>query len=476
MAGRDGAGDAAPSAASFSAASFRAGERRRDAAAAVGRVLRASEFPEREDSVLVPLLQRGAMVARSALDDGVIEVLQAAHMVRVDRDGSVTPLVRVEVWEGLLIAHDTDRLPELTFESVLGVNPTTRTMACLTPRRPVGRALDLGTGTGALALRMAGHAEAVVATDLNPHAAELAALNAAMNGVELDLRVGDLFDPVRDDGAFDLITANLPFAVSPDEEFAFRDGSRPRDGTARDTIVGCAGLLASGGVAVVLCDWLIPRGADPWTRPVEWVAALGCQALVVHAGIAEPEAYASFWNEYRFASDPADYVAAIERWTKSFDAWDVEAVAHGFVVLHNDPRSAGSIHRLATTTGPSGEGGRHVIRLLGNLAWLRDHGEASDLLAARPRLIEGTTLHQTMRYDTGWTAGAGEMTLADSAGITGDLHQLATTVVLRLDGTSSVQELVAQVAAQSSFDPGALADVVVASVHSLISSGCLEVA
>jgi SAM-dependent methyltransferase len=470
MAGRGGADDASPS-----AASVRLDRRHRDAASAVGRALRGSEFPEREDSVLVPLLQRGAVVATSELDDGLIEDLEAARMVRIDRDGSVTPLVRVEVWEGLLIAHDTNRLPDLSFETVLGVNPTTRTMACLTPRRSVGRALDLGTGTGALALRMARHAQTVVATDLNPHATDLAALNAALNGIELELRVGDLFDPVRHDGAFDLITANLPFAVSPDEEFAFRDGSRPRDGTARDTIVDCAGLLAPGGIAVVLCDWLIPRGADPWSRPVEWVEPLGRQALVVHAGIAEPEAYASFWNEYRFASNPADYVAAIERWTKAFDAWEVEAVAHGFVVLHNDPRSAGSIHRLVAATGPSGDGGRHVTRLLTNLAWLGAHDDPSDLLASRPRLVEGTTLHQTMRYDTGWTAGAGEMALADSAGITGDLHPLATNVVLRLDGTSSVQELVTQVAAQSSFDAGALVDVVVASVHSLISSGCLEV-
>ena len=458
-----------------SAASVPLDQRRRDAAAAVGQALRESEFPEREDSVLVPLLRRGAAVARSELDDRLIEDLEAAGIVRLDGDGSVTPLVRVELWEGLLIAHDGDRLPELGFESVLGVNPTTRTMDCLTPRRPVGRALDLGTGTGALALRMAGHAETVVATDLNSRATDLAALNAAMNGFELDLRVGDLFDPVRDDGAFDLITANLPFAVSPDEEFAFRDGSRPRDGTARDTIVESAGLLAPGGIAIVLCDWLIPRGADPSSRPVEWIAPLGLQALVVHAGMAEPEAYASFWNEYRFTSDPAAYVAAIQRWTTAFDAWDVEAVAHGWVVLHNDPRSAGSIDLLVAATGPSGDGGRHVTRLLANLAWLRAHGDPDGLLASRPRLVQGTTLHQTMRYDTGWTAGAGEMALADTAGITGDLHPLATNVVLRLDGTSSVRELVDQVTAQSSFDPGALADVVVASIRSLISSGCLEV-
>ncbi len=87
------------------------------------------------------------------------------------------------------IAHDTDRPSELSFETVLGVNPTTRTMACLTPRRPVGRARPRH-GTGAPLLRMAGHAETVVATDLNAHATDLAALNAAMNGIELDLRVG----------------------------------------------------------------------------------------------------------------------------------------------------------------------------------------------------------------------------------------------------------------------------------------------
>ena len=156
MAGHGGADEAAPS-----AGSFRLDRRRRDAAAAVGRALRGDEFPEREDSVLVPLLRRGAAVATSELDDGLLEDLEAARMVRIDRDGSVTPLVRVEVWEGLLIADDMDRPSDLSFETVLGVNQTTRTMASLTPRRPVGRALDLGTGTGALVLRMAGHAETV---------------------------------------------------------------------------------------------------------------------------------------------------------------------------------------------------------------------------------------------------------------------------------------------------------------------------
>ena len=61
---------------------------------------------------------------------------------------------------------------------VLGVSAASTTLAQLTIRRPVGRALDLGTGCGVQSLHLAGHAEQVVATDLNPRAIMLARLTA----------------------------------------------------------------------------------------------------------------------------------------------------------------------------------------------------------------------------------------------------------------------------------------------------------
>ena len=58
---------------------------------------------------------------------------------------------------------------------VLGVSSASGTLAQLTIRRPVGSALDLGTGCGVQILHLARHADAIVATDVNPRALELAA-------------------------------------------------------------------------------------------------------------------------------------------------------------------------------------------------------------------------------------------------------------------------------------------------------------
>ena len=66
---------------------------------------------------------------------------------------------------------------------MLGVSSASTTLAQLTVRRPVGRALDLGTGCGVQSLHLARHARSVTATDLNPRALELAALTAAVDAL-----------------------------------------------------------------------------------------------------------------------------------------------------------------------------------------------------------------------------------------------------------------------------------------------------
>ena len=67
---------------------------------------------------------------------------------------------------------------------MLGVSAASASLAQLTLRRPVGRALDLGTGCGVQSLHLARHADAVVATDLNPRALDLARITFALNGID----------------------------------------------------------------------------------------------------------------------------------------------------------------------------------------------------------------------------------------------------------------------------------------------------
>ncbi len=70
--------------------------------------------------------------------------------------------------------------------------------------------LDLGTGTGILAIFCADKAEKVIATDINPKAVELAKNNVKLNKkTNVEVRWGDLFEPINE--KFDLILFNPPY-------------------------------------------------------------------------------------------------------------------------------------------------------------------------------------------------------------------------------------------------------------------------
>lgn len=87
---------------------------------------------------------------------------------------------------------------------------------------PGTRIVDLCTGSGALALALKKtFPEArVMGTDLSEEALALAAENATMNGLLLDLRFGDLFEalPVEMKGRIDLLVTNPPYVAEADFE------------------------------------------------------------------------------------------------------------------------------------------------------------------------------------------------------------------------------------------------------------------
>ena len=82
------------------------------------------------------------------------------------------------------------------------------------------RVIDVGTGTGAVALAIADeHPDSrVIGTDRSPESVALASSNAARLGLELTVLEGDLLDPVADPlrGDVDLIVSNPPY-VDPDD-------------------------------------------------------------------------------------------------------------------------------------------------------------------------------------------------------------------------------------------------------------------
>ncbi|HEY8505231.1 MAG TPA: peptide chain release factor N(5)-glutamine methyltransferase [Gemmataceae bacterium] len=85
--------------------------------------------------------------------------------------------------------------------------------------RPGARVLDVGTGSGCIAVSIAHQAGAadVTATDVSPAALEVARANAARHGLGGRIRFleGDLFGPVPRE-RFDLIVSNPPY-IAEDE-------------------------------------------------------------------------------------------------------------------------------------------------------------------------------------------------------------------------------------------------------------------
>ena len=257
---------------------------------------------------------------------------------------------------------------------VLGISDASATLAQLTIRRPVGRALDLGTGCGVQSLHLAGHAERVIATDLNPRAIMLARLTTMINSVEVDLRLGDLYTPVAGE-SFDLITSNPPYVISPPTgaRLTYREGSVPGDQLVQQVLSRGAELLNPGGVLQVLANWAHVRGQDWADRVRGWLEPTGCDAHVVQREVLDPYAYIEIWLADAGLAGSPGYASAYAEWLDYFERLQIEAVGLGWLVLHRAGRDEPVIrvedwpHPLEQPIGPALEEELRAVDLVQRL-------------------------------------------------------------------------------------------------------------
>lgn len=73
--------------------------------------------------------------------------------------------------------------------------------------------LEIGTGTGALAILAAEKSKKVIATDISEDALKCANENIVKYNLEskIEFRLGNLFSPIKEDEKFDIILFNPPF-------------------------------------------------------------------------------------------------------------------------------------------------------------------------------------------------------------------------------------------------------------------------
>jgi methylase of polypeptide subunit release factors len=392
----------------------------------------------------LPLTEAEAAAALGAVDPRALE--RAGWLVACD-DG-VRATLKLVPHGDLLIASDRDAEGPSGSDWVAGMHPPSVTLAKLTVRRSVARALDVGTGNGIQALLASRHAEAVVATDVNRRALDFAALNARLNGIgTIEFRLGSYFEPVEDE-RFDLITCNPPYVISPEARYAYRDSGLPGDTVSRQVVQDASPLLREGGFAHILVSWAHPLG-DCWSPLEPWVDGRGCDSWLLYFGSDDPITHAAEWLKPLAHQDPDGYREALERWLDYLERLGIEAIAHGAVILRRRSGGRNWTRKDSVPLERLEQASEHVLRVFAAQDYLEALEDDRGLLDARFALVERHHLEQTLACREGRAELQGTVLVLEEgfAFRTGlDVH--TAQLVPLLDGRRPLREVLAQRAAE----------------------------
>lgn len=170
--------------------------------------------------------------------------------------------------------------------AVLIPRPETETLveAALARMQAAAAVLDLGCGSGAIAVTLACERPqaGVEAVDASAEALELARRNAARHGARVGFAHGSWYAPVAD-RRFDLVVANPPYVAAGDRHLAEGDlRFEPRealtDGSA-DGLASIRAIVSGAGAHLKSGGWLlIEHGYDQ---------AGACRELLAGAGLGD---------------------------------------------------------------------------------------------------------------------------------------------------------------------------------------------
>jgi methylase of polypeptide subunit release factors len=401
-----------------------------------------------------------------ALEAGIVEPVS----------GGLRAACEIEAYGEQWIVSDVDAAMRpgqpLPPDHVLGVGGASTTLAQSTIRRPVGTALDLGTGCGIQALHLSTHATRVTATDLSERALRFAATTAALSGLDWELLHGDLTAPVAG-RRFDLVVSNPPFVVGPGTTtHTYRDSGRAGDAVCAELVAAAPRLLNEGGYMQFLANWLHVAGEEWEDRVAGWVAGTGLDAWIIQREVSDPVGYVNLWLADA-AEDPATQPARAATWLDWFDANKIEAVGLGLVTLragsHDDPAVRVEDLRQAVDQ-PLGS---HVEPWFDRQDWLR--GQSADsLLGARLVAADGLQLNQeATRGPEGWQVDRQLLTLTGGLRWVEQVDPLVLALVSACDGAVPLRDQLDVLAAAHEADPDVLRQAAVPLVAHLVERGIL---
>ncbi|MBW4722207.1 DUF7782 domain-containing protein [Saccharothrix obliqua] len=356
-------------------------------------------------------------------------------------------------------------------DHVLGVGHASISLARATSRRPVDSLLDLGTGCGVQALHASRHARRITATDVSERALRLAEGTFRLNEVDVELRRGEWFAPLRN-RKFDQVVCNPPFVVGPPRvDYVYRDSGLDGDDASALVVRQLPAFLNEGGVGQLLASWLHRKGEDWADRVSSWLPR-HVDAWFVQRDVADPALYVGTW--LRDAGvDPrsAEGRAKAGAWLDWFAEHDVEGIGFGFVTLrrtdaaHPDVVCEDLRHAYDDPLGPESAAWLDRVR------WLREHDD-EQLLNTRFTVPDTVVLEEVSTpADEGWEPVVRRLHRTDGPGWQHELDEVAAKLLAGFRGALPLADLVALLAYAHDADADALADAALPVVRELVRHG-----
>jgi methylase of polypeptide subunit release factors len=412
--------------------------------------------------------------AETALDPLAVNDLIEAGLVDSNASG-LHARVRLSAIDGTLLTGDTpSERGNASF--VTPLTPSGRTVAYTTVRRSVGAALDLGTGSGIQALLAARHAWRVVGVEINPHALARAELSRRMNGVHNVTWVeGDWFEPV-DDQRFDLVVANPPVAISPDNTLLARDSTIGGEALSRLIVKQSAEHLAEGGFATVLCHWA-RRTGKPDNGPAEWVAGLGCDALVLTLSTRDPLDYALAEVAGPESPGSPSVTETVRRWLGHHRDMGVERISVGVVVMRRRSGGPSWVREFDMHGEPTAPAGDQLERMFAGGDFLATNSGAvqlGKLLGTAWHAPDGQRLDQALVYqDGGYGFGDAVIRHEHGVGLSARADWRVVPVIVDCDGRRPLGAVLREIAIPEGLDQPEFHTLCLTAVRDLIARGFL---
>jgi hypothetical protein len=223
-----------------------------------------------------------------------------------------------------------------------------------------------------------------------------------------------------------------------------------------------------------MCNWVL-RPDEPWSAPVEsWVEGSGCDALILRYDTLDPLRYAAVWND-DIARNTPSFEATLDAWLAHYQERGIEAIGMGAVVLRRRTSDYNWIRTAQQTRAPSGSAGNQVRRLFAAHDLTAATGDGASLLDLSFALVDGHGLQQLLRFrDGAYTAEDAMILLDDGLGLANRVPAQALHVVLRIDGSRPLRDLVFETAQETGLEAEALATSTVECVRELFELGFLE--